>query len=202
MKPIIGSACILQHGEVLLFELQKQHKWRYGADGTPTIGLGCIGGRLERDESAQQALQREACEEIGCRVELRRPDKRVFIGPDLSARRLDPGEDDPLAALYWEATGSGFIPGARVAVYLGTAIGEPRPADLPAVLCLPKPVLSMLWSGGNVEHFIRAGCWLLEREPIPRDALLEPAGTVAVLAQLHRPSPDIVEWLLEGGLTE
>ena len=182
---------MLQSGNAWLFEVQKQHKWRHGTDGGHVIGVGCIGGRLERNESPRQALQREAFEEIGCAVEFLMPSSRILVAPDLSVRRMAPNEGDPLAALYWEAAKPGFIPGAKVAVYLGTPLGEPKPIDLPAVLCVPEPALPMLWSGGTIQEIIRAGCRLLERDPIPREASMEPVGTVAVLEQLHRSSPEI-----------
>ncbi len=199
MEQIVGTACILRYGTAWLFELQKQHKWRQRADGTPVIGVGCIGGRLEHNERPRQALQREATEEIGCTVELQTPRNRILVAPDLSVRRLAPGEGDPLAALYWEEAKPGFIPGAKVAVYLGTPVGEPKPDDLPAVLCAPRPALSMIWAGGTIRELERIGCRLLERAPIPRDARLEPVGTVAVLGRLRHASSAIVGGLLGAG---
>ena len=62
---IIGVSVILKQEDRYLFEIQKTAKWIQKPDGRYQIGMGCIGGRLENGETAQQALEREIKEEVG-----------------------------------------------------------------------------------------------------------------------------------------
>ena len=65
---IIGVAIILREKKGFLFELQKPKKWKRRRDVVLEIGMSCIGGTVEEGEALEDALQREAMEEIGCRV--------------------------------------------------------------------------------------------------------------------------------------
>lgn len=45
---IIGAAIILRQDSQFLFEIQKSSKWIHHPDGTLSIGMGCIGGSVEK----------------------------------------------------------------------------------------------------------------------------------------------------------
>ena len=78
---IIGVAILLREENGFLFELQKPSKWKRRRDGVLEIGMSCIGGTVEKGESLEGALQREAMEEIGCGVAFDRSTQSLFDGP-------------------------------------------------------------------------------------------------------------------------
>lgn len=65
-----GTACLLWHDGRMVFEIQKPTKWVREPGKEPGLGLGCIGGSNEENETPLQTLQREALEEIGCPLEI------------------------------------------------------------------------------------------------------------------------------------
>lgn len=79
----------------------------------------------------------------------------------------------------------GYVPGAKVAVFLGRTDGDPAPVDRPAVLALTAE--QMLQLGGEPTTLARAiddGATLRERQPVPRGARLKLVGTTDVLYRM------------------
>ena len=187
---IIGASIILKHRDGLLFEVQKQQKWVERPDGKVGIGIGCIGGGLEEDESATDALQREAREEIGCDVEWV-PCEPAFLADDRgNVAPLDEPAPEG-AAFLWEVDRPGYIRGARVAVFLGRPIGDPRPVDLPALLTMDLTTLQVCaGADSTLEDLLACGASLRESQPIPRHSVPFPVATPEILVGLLDRSPE------------
>lgn len=77
---IIGVAILLRVENRFLFELQKSAKWRRQQEKV-SIGMGCIGGTVEKGETIEDALSREAFEEIGCKVAFTRSTRPFSLDP-------------------------------------------------------------------------------------------------------------------------
>jgi 8-oxo-dGTP pyrophosphatase MutT (NUDIX family) len=122
------------------------------------IGLGCIGGSLERGETPLQGLQREAREEIGCALRVRGAGATLEVSALGEPARREWPEGDPAPALVWQANVPGGVPGAKVAVYLGVPEGHPRPGDLAGIVTMGADL--MLRIGGPPW---RVNCWLRPR---------------------------------------
>ena len=88
--------------------------------------MSCIGGTVEKGESLVDALQREAMEEIGCRVEFDRSAKPFSLDPAGNVSPLPPGAVPDGVQFLWEGNDPGFVPGAVVAVYVGHTSGRMR----------------------------------------------------------------------------
>ena len=194
---IIGVAIILREENGFLFELQKPSKWKRRRGGVLEIGMSCIGGTVEEGESLEGALQREAMEEIGCRVAFDRTTQSFSIDPEGTVSLLPPGSLPDGVQFLWEGNDPGFVPGAKVAVYAGHTIGRPDPGDLSGIATL-KPDLfhEFATESFTVDELERRGGILQERLRIPRSARLKPVGTAAWLLELRRRHPELFQRIL------
>lgn len=195
---LIGVACLVWWRGALVLEMQKPHKWRIDDRRQTHIGLGCIGGTINEGETAVDALQREALEEMGCRVALHDATATYAISPDCRVQPETWPLPAPRPALVWEACLPGLVPGKRVAVYRGRALAKPFPGDLPALLFVtPQMLLAIGNTGISLAGAQQLGATLQARTAIPGTARLELVGTPAVLSLLHARNQAIAAALLE-----
>jgi hypothetical protein len=195
MALIVGVSVLLRVGGRFLFEIQQPAKWRRRPDGLEEIGIACIGGRLERQETPREALEREVREEIGCGVQIEPSLRPFLIDPRGVARRMEPRDAPEHACFLWEQArgGADFIPGARVVVYRGILVGDPAPVGLPAILEIPLSMLRDFAGGGMVvQDAVDRGATLRERLPIPRRARLRLVDTALVVADLMVRAPQLL----------
>ncbi len=194
---IIGVAIILTERDGFLFELQREEKWQRGQDGIIEIGMSCIGGTIEEGESLEGALRREAMEEIGCRVALDGSVKPFSMDPAGNVSPLPPGKVPDGVQFLWEGNDPGYVPGAKVAVYAGRAIGRAEPGDLSAIATL-KPGLfyDLAVESFTIERLEAQGGIIEERVRLPRSARLRPVGTAARLLELRRRHPALLKQIL------
>ena len=190
---ILGAAILLKQSGSLLCEVQKPKKWKKTPDSTRiSIGIGCIGGSLENSESAEEALQREANEEMGCGFILDPADAAPFsVGPDGAVTEVPTHNVPANCHFLWEGSDPGFF-GAQVAVFRGRPAGEPSPQDLPALIrVLPEILMASYPNGITFEQAIGQGAEIVENVTIPRHAHMTPVGTIRVLLELRRTRPDL-----------
>jgi 8-oxo-dGTP pyrophosphatase MutT (NUDIX family) len=67
---LVGVSTIVRDDEAYYFEIGKPKYWKQRADGTTSVGVGGIGGSIERGETITACLRREVQEEIGTQVRL------------------------------------------------------------------------------------------------------------------------------------
>jgi hypothetical protein len=181
-----------------VLEVQKPHKWRLDDHAQLHIGLGCVGGSLNEAESALDALQREAVEEMSCQIELLDAQVTYAITPNCQVHQETWPTPGTRPIFIWEACLPGLIPGRRVAVFRGRPVGEPIPADLPALLCVtPEILLAIGRTGMRLGEAQKLGASLRARITVSDTAWLELVGTPAVLNLLHRRGEAIIQALME-----
>ncbi len=196
---IIGVAIILTERDGFLFELQREAKWKRGQDGIIEIGMSCIGGTVENGESLEDALRREATEEIGCRVAFGSSAKPFSLDPAGNVSPLPPGAVPDGVQFLWEGDDPGFVPGAVVAVYSGRATGRAEPGDLSGIVTLKTDLFYELATESfTVESLEGRGGILQKRVRIPRSARVKPVGTAARLLELRRRHPELLNRILPG----
>lgn len=194
----IGASCVLKCDGGLILEVQKKHKWRRDSGGQIYIGIGCIGGGIEAGESVLEALQREAMEEIGCRIHLRSAKSTLAITPDFQVHNCEWILDGPKPALIWEYIAPGHVPGFKVASFVGKPQRRPEPHDLPAIFVMGLSQLLRIGSETvTIGEIINDGSTLIQREEIPLNARLELAGTPRFLRYVFLNHPDIWQYELE-----
>ena len=191
---IIGVAIVLTERNGFLFELQREEKWNRGPDGIIEIGMSCIGGTVEEGESLEDALQREATEEIGCRVAFDHSAKPFSMAPAGNVSPLPPGTVPDGVQFLWEGDEPGFVPGAVVAVYSGRATARAAPGDLSGIVTLESGLFHQLATeSSTIEHLEQRGAILREGVRIPRSARVKPVGTAARLLDLRRRHPELLK---------
>lgn len=190
---IIGVAIILREKHGLLFELQREAKWKRGPDGAIENGMSCIGGTVEEGESLEGALQREAMEEIGCSVTFDGSTHSFSMDPEGNVSPLPLGSVPDGVQFLWEGNDPGFVPGAVVAVYAGHATARAAPGDLSAIATLKTNLFYELATVSfTVESLEGRGGILQERVRIPRSARVRPVGTAARLLDLRSRHPELL----------
>ncbi len=194
---IIGAAIILREENGFLFELQRKEKWKRGRDEVVEIGMSCIGGTVEEGESLEDALQREAMEEIGCRVAFDSSAKPFSMDPAGTVSSLPPGRVPDGVQFLWEGNDPGFVPGDVVAVYAGHAIGRAEPGDLAAIATLrPSLFYEFATESFTVQNLEAQGGIIEERVRVPRSARVKPVGTAARLLELRQRYPESLKRIL------
>ncbi len=183
---LIGAGCLLSVDGRWVFEVQKAGKWLRRPGRPPVLGIGCIGGSLEPGETAIEALQREAREEINSEISLRSARETIDISPagcrilsDFAVEGLHP-------AMIWEGSDPGFIPGLKVAVFLGDVDGDPSPGDLPAiVLADPRLVLEIGSGELTVGDLEGHGAEVRSKLGLPSNGNLQLQDTLRFVYDLH-----------------
>ena len=194
---IIGVAILLSEDGRFLFELQRPAKWRRGQDGVLRIGMGCIGGTVEKGETIEEALSREALEEIGCKIAFDRSRRPFLIDPTGAVLLLSPESVPEGVQFLWEGNEPGFIAGGKVAVYVGHAIGRAEPGDLPAIVKLEPRLFYDRGARSLTKREVeQRGGIFQERQRIPRSAHLSPVGTASRLLELRCLHPELLQGIL------
>ena len=193
---IIGVAIFLRVENRFLFELQKPAKWKRQQERV-LIGMGCIGGTVEKGETIEDALSREAFEEIDCKVACARSTRPFSLDPTGAVSPLPPESVPEGVQFVWEGNDPGFIAGGKVAVYVGTEIGRAEPRDLPALVQLePELFYALDQRPLAIQDVEQRGGMLQERQQIPRSAHLTPVGTASRLLALRRRHPELLQEIL------
>ena len=76
---LVGASTITRDDTAHYFEITKPKYWRARGDGSTVVGIGGIGGTIERGESVAACLRREAEEELGVRIRLEPSDESYLI---------------------------------------------------------------------------------------------------------------------------
>lgn len=94
---LIGVSTITRDETAYVFEIGKPRTWKTRQDGATSIGIGGIGGAIEKDEAILDCLRREVKEELGARVRLELHSQTYLIQDwrVCDALRLTPSKKHP-----------------------------------------------------------------------------------------------------------
>ena len=149
---LVGVSGILYDDEALYFEVNKPRFWARRADGTISVGIGGIGGRVEPGESPLACLRREVQEETGVSFHLQLPERTALIHhwEVVEWLRVGPSRKPPapyfLNLLPPQLGGANTPDHLAIATFLGRLRGRPRREDLFGLLRVARSALESFFS--------------------------------------------------------
>ena len=192
---LIGVSTVPWDGTACLFEIAKQKYWKQRENGSTVLGIGGIGGSLERGEAPLTCLNREVKEELGTRMRLETVPQSYLIHEWRIADTLNlrPSKKHPtplMVILVPPRLGGPNTPDhLAILSFRSRLAGPPAPHDLFGLLQVEE--------SGLTEFFARDE-WPLEEarahpgvtitltgEP-PSDAILRPTLTARAFQLLVR----------------
>ncbi|RLC99576.1 MAG: hypothetical protein DRI77_02450 [Chloroflexi bacterium] len=162
---LVGVSTIVHDEAAYYFEVGKQKYWKARPDGSTTVGVGGIGGTIERGESLVACLRREVGEELGVRVRLELPSQTYLIHgwQIIDTLTLPPHKKRPtplMVILTPPRLGGPGMPDHLAIVALRTRLrGTPAPHDLFGLLRIEPHALA--------DFFARDEWPLAEAQAIP-----------------------------------
>jgi len=145
---LIGVSAIPYDEKACYFEIGKPKYWTKHESGGSLIGLGGIGGGIERGEGIVACLQREVKEELGARVRLKMSPQTHLIHDWQIADTLElqPSKKQPIPLMVVLTTprlGGPDMPDHLAIVCFRTQLrGTPAPHDLFGLLRVERRFLS------------------------------------------------------------
>ena len=149
---LIGVSAILYDDEAYYFEVNKPRYWARRPDGTLSIGIGGIGGRIEQGEKPLVCLRREVEEELRTGFRLQIPDRTALIHrwEVVDWLRLGPSRKHPtpyFLNLLPPRLGGGETPDyLAILTFLGQLRGEPQRGDLFGLVAVERSALETFFS--------------------------------------------------------
>ncbi len=175
MFKTVGASILLEYEGLFVFEIQKRHKWK--EDGLE-IGIGCIGGGIEKDEEPMDALIREAEEEIGLRPIVKEVKNPFSVSEDGTISDMI-GEHEKDLFFDWHGREN------RICVFRGEISRDPRPDDLAGIIVSDlETIVKVFELGMTFEKLRDSGAKVISRETIPQRARIFPTATTKIMADL------------------
>lgn len=149
---LIGVSAILYDDEAYYFEVNKPRYWVHRPDGTLSIGIGGIGGRIEQGEKPLACLRREVEEELGTGFRLQIPNRTGLIHrwEMVGWLRIGPSRKHPtpyfINLLPPRLGGSGTPDHLAILTFLGQLRGKPRRGDLFGLVAVERSALGAFFS--------------------------------------------------------
>ena len=182
------AGVLVNRGGATLMTLAKERRWRRVGDGT-RIPVRWTGGKLDGDETFQDAAVRETLEEARVAVELVDAPRTFVARADAPAVVVEPTGPRPSPLLVRIRPSGG-----RSVSFLAEPLGEPEVGDVPGRLWVPFAALPLLGRGLPFARFAEAGIQLIGGD-VPADAVafLGATGTEDLMREVvERYGPQVL----------
>jgi len=195
----IGVSALISYNNGYLFTLEKEKYWEK-KNNSFLIKFTAVGGRLEKNETFISAIQRESCEEIGCKLNLIDGKKTVYINSNLGIKKIVLGEEiKPIIIYEKEYKGLPGLPHASgrwvlfCPIFFAKLQKKPRPSsEVPALLILSKKLFPLCNKQIKLQTILERGGMLMEARGIPKTALIQPMFTPEVLLKSNVKIEDLL----------
>jgi len=195
---LIGVSTIACDETACYFEIGKPKYWqrqREGNDGTTTIGIGGIGGSIERGESVLACLRREVKEELGVRMrpEMSRQTYLIHDWQVADALQLPLSKKRPIPLMVIlvppRLGGPGTPDHLAIVAFRTRLLGVPAPHDLFGLLRVENRALAEFFARDEWpldEAQAHPGLTVLLNGQPPPDPILRPILTARAFQCLVR----------------
>ena len=162
---LVGVSTIVHDRAAYYFEVGKPKFWSRREDGVTGVGIGGIGGKIERGEGVWACLRREAREELGVRVRLELPDQTYLLNEwrVVDQIHLKPSKKRPIpliVILMPPRLGGPLAPDhLAILAFKSRLRGQPAPHDLLGLLRVKNEVL--------IDFFAREDWPLAQAQTLP-----------------------------------
>lgn len=192
---LIGVSAVLRDEDAYYFEVNRPRYWTRQPDGSFSIGIGGIGGRIEPGEMPLTCLRREIREEIGTRFRLEVAPHTALIHEWQLAAWIELPTNPKHPAPYFinllppRLGGSGTPDFVAIVTFLGRPQARPSRRDLFGLLTVARSALP---------HFLARDKWPLEEalahphltfdlaDDLPAGSTLRPVLTARALQAVVR----------------
>jgi len=174
-KSKLGNGLIIKHKGKFLFALGKKKFWKK-ENGKLVITYTGVGGKLEEGEDFMNSSIREAKEEIDADILIKSSNKTLFFDFNKNTKKVVYLDEKIKPAIIYKRTneyGKWFV-----CIYNCSLKSKPKPSsEIPAIMLLKQSQLK----GGDIKELLKKGAKIIEKEKIPREAILKPYGSAEIL---------------------
>lgn len=192
---LVGVSAVLRDDESYYFEVNRPRYWVERPDGIHSVGVGGVGGGIERGEGALACVRREVKEELGVGFRLEMVERTALIQNWQFAGWVDLPRSKKHPTPYFvnlqppRLGGPGQPDSVAIVTFLGRPRGRPKRGDLFGILEVSRTALGDYLEREEWElHEAQAHPGLkldLEAE-LPEGSVLRPVLTTRALRVLVR----------------